>query len=146
MTNDYKKEIVDEGLTSEIILNKMYNDGIIQIKVLNIILLGLYIIIIIYFFVKLFMSLNFCSDIKRIFLNFGSITSRSSSVFYYFDSMKILLIVPEFGDENIFKEMVDTVNKQKLEINEVLKYNIINYKHCQEAFSNLQKSKEEIGD
>ena len=146
MTNDYKKEIVDEGLTSEIILNKMYNDGIIQIKVLNIILLGLYIIIIIYFFVKLFMSLNFCSDIKRIFLDFGSITSRSSSVFYYFDSMKILLIVPEFGDENIFKEMVDTVNKQKLEINEVLKYNIINYKHCQEAFSNLQKSKEEIGD
>ena len=124
----------------------MHNDGIIQIKVLNIILLGLYIIIIIYFFVKLFMSLNFCSDIKRIFLDFGSITSRSSSVFYYFDSMKILLIVPEFGDENIFKEMVDTVNKQKLEINEVLKYNIINYKHCQEAFSNLQKSKEEIGD
>ena len=37
--------------------------------------------------------------------------------------MKILLIVPEFGDENIFKEMIDIVNGQKLEINEVLKYN-----------------------
>ena len=144
--NDYKKEIVDEEMTSEIILNKMHNDGIIQIKVLNIILLGLYIIIIIYFFVKLFMSLNFCSDIKRIFLDFGSITSRSSSVFYYFDSMKILLIAPAFGDEKIFEEMINIVSKQKTEINEVLKYNIINYKHSQETFSSLQKSKNDIYD
>ena len=144
ITNDYKKEIVDEEMTSEIILNKMHNDGIIQIKLLNIILLSLYIIIIVYFFVKLFMSLNFCSDIKRIFLDFGCITSRSSSVFYYFDSMKILLIVPAFGDKEIFEQMIDTVNKQKSEINEVLKYNIINYKHSQEAFNYLQKSKDEI--
>ena len=143
---DLKKEIVDEGLTSEIILDKMYNDGIIQIKILNLVLLGLYLIIIVYFFVKLFMSLNFCSDIKRIFLDFGSITSRSSSVFYYFSSMKILLIVPGFGDENIFNEMIDIVNGQKLEINEVLKYNIINYKHCQEAFTNLQKSQKDMGE
>ena len=143
---DLKKDIVDEELTSEIILNKMYNDGIIQIKILNVILLGLYIIIIVYFFVKLFMSLNFCSDIKRIFLDFGKITSRSSSVFYYFNSMKILLMVPKFGDEKIFEQMIDIVNEEKLEINEVLKYNIINYKHCQDAFSNLQKSKEDIYD
>ena len=143
---DIKKEIVDEGLTSEMILNKIYNDGIIQIKILNVVLLSLYIIIIVYFFVKLFMSLNFCSDIKRIFLDFGKITSRSSSVFYYFNSMKILLMVPKFGDENIFEEMIKIVNEQKLEINEVLKYNIINYKHCQNAFSNLQKGKEEIND
>ena len=142
--SEIKKEVLDEDLTSEIILNKMSNDGIIQIKLLNIILSGLYIIIIVYFFVKLFMSLNFCSDIKRIFLDFGSITSRSSSVFYYFNSMKILLIVPEFGDENIFKKMIDIVNEEKLEINEVLKYNIINYQHSKDTFSNLQKSKNEM--
>ena len=141
-----KKEITDEELTSEVILNKMYNDGIIQIKILNVILLGLYIIIIIYFFVKLFMSLNFCSDIKRIFLDFGSITSRSSSVFYYFNTMKILLMIPEFGDENVLKKMIESVNAQKLEINEVLKYNIINYQHSQQAFTNLQKSQKDIGD
>ena len=146
ISNELKKEIVDEELTSEIILNKMHNAGIIQIKLLNVVLLGLYIIIIVYFFVKLFMSLNFCSDIKRIFLDFGSISSRSSSVFYYFNSMKILLMVPQFGDEKIFEEMIDIVNGQKLKINEVLKYNIINYKHCQNTFDNLQKSKEDIHD
>ena len=58
--------------------------------------------------------------------------------------MKILLIVPEFGDENIFKKMIDIVNEQKLEINEVLKYNIMNYQHSKDTFSNLQKSKDDI--
>ena len=144
--SDLRKEIIDEELTSEIILNKMHNDGIIQIKLLNIVLLGLYIVIIVYFFVKLFMSLNFCSDIKRIFLDFGSISSRSSSVFYYFNSMKILMMVPEFGDVTIFEEMIELVNGQKLKINEVLKYNIKNYKHCQDTFNNLQQNKNELRD
>ena len=146
LSNEYNKEILDEGLTSEIILNKMYNDGIIQIKILNVVLFGLYIIIIAYFFVKLFMSLNFCSDIKRIFLDFGSITIRSSSFYYYFNSMKVLLIVPEFGDETIFKKMIDVVNEEKLEINKVLKYNIINYQHCQNTLNNLQKDIKELKD
>ena len=145
-TKDFKKEIIDEELNTEIILNKTYNDGIIQIKILNIALLGLYIIIIAYFFIKLFMSLNFCSDIKRIFNDFGSITSRSSLVYYYFNSLKILLLVPKFGDPNIFKNMKNVVNQQTLEINEVLKYNIINYKNCQEAFNYFQESKSKMGD
>ena len=144
--NELGKEILDEDLTSEKILNKMYNDGIIQIKILYAVLLGLYIIIIVYFFVKLFMSLNFCSDIKRIFDDFGSISSRSSSVFYYWNSIKILLLVPSFGDQSVFQKMIDTVNGQKLEINKVLKYNIINYKNCQHTFQNLQKDQEDIMD
>ena len=141
-----KKDGTDEELTTELILNKTYNDGIIQIKILNIILLGLYIIIIAYFFVKLFMSLNFCSDIKRIFNDFGSITSRSSLVYYYFNSLKILLLVPKFGDESIFNNMRNVVNQQTLKINEVLKYNIINYKSCQQAFKYFQESKDGMED
>ena len=143
-SKDLKKEILDEELTSEIILNKTYNDGIIQIKILNIALLGLYIIIIIYFFLKLFMSLNFCSDIKRIFNDFGSITSRSSIVYYYFNSLRILLLVPEFGDKTIFADMKSVVNEQTLQINEVVKYNLANYKYCQEAFNYFQKSKADM--
>ena len=142
--NKVKKDIMDEDLTTEIILNKTYNDGIIQIKILNIVLLGLYLIIIAYFFVKLFMSLNFCSDIKRIFNDFGSITSRSSLVYYYFNSLKILLIVPNFGDTKVFENMKNVVNQQNIKINEVLKYNIINYKNCKEAFDYFQKSKSEM--
>ena len=145
-TKEADKEIMDEGLTTEVILNKTYNDGIIQIKLLNITLGGLYFIIIIYFFVKLFMSLNFCSDIKRIFNDFGSITSRSSIVYYYFNSLRILLLVPQFGDVNIFNDMKNVVNAQTMEVNEVIKYNMLNYKYCQEAFNYFQKSKSEMED
>jgi len=109
-TKDVEKEIIDEGLTTEVILNKTYNDGIIQIKILNIALSGLYFIIIIYFFLKLFMSLNFCSDIKRIFNDFGSITSRSSIVYYYFNSLRVLLLVPQFGDVTIFNNMKNALS------------------------------------
>ena len=143
---DFKKEIVDEELTTDLILNKTYNDGIIQIKILNILLLSLYIIIIIYFFVKLFMSLNFCSDIKRIFNDFGSMTSRSSIVYYYFSSLKILLLVPQFGDESVFNNMKSVVSEQNLKSNEVLKNNIINYKYSQEAFNFFEKSKKDMAD
>ena len=145
-TKDAGKEIIDEGLTTEVILNKTYNDGIIQIKLLNIALSGLYIIIIIYFFLKLFMSLNFCSDIKRIFNDFGSITSRSSIVYYYFNSLRVLLLVPQFGDKTIFNDMKNVVNSQTLRINEVIKYNMANYKFCQYAFNYFQKSKSEMED
>ena len=145
-TKDAEKEIVDEGLTTEVILNKTYNDGIIQIKILNVVLLGLYFIIIIYFFLKLFMSLNFCSDIKRIFNDFGSITSRSSIVYYYFNSLRVLLLVPQFGDKIIFNDMKSVVNAQTLQINEVIKYNMANYKYCQEAFNYFQKKKSDMED
>jgi hypothetical protein len=141
-----KKEGNDDELTTELILKKTYNYGIIQIKILNIALTGLYVIIIAYFFIKLFMSLNFCSDIKRIFNDFGSITSRSSLVYYYFNSIKILLLVPKFGEPSIFKDMKKVVNEQALQISEVLKYNIINYKNCQEAFNYFQRSKSEMED
>ena len=143
-TKNTEKENPEPGLTIELILSKTYNDGIIHIKLLNKTLLGLYFIIIIYFFLKLFMSLNFCTDIKRIFNDFGSITSRSSIVYYYFSSLRILLLVPKFGDESIFKDMKNVVNKQNLKINEVLKYNIINYKYCQKAFKYFQSSKSEM--
>ena len=144
--NKNKKEGNDDELTTELILKKTYNFGIIQIKILNIVLTGLYVIIIAYFFIKLFMSLNFCSDIKRIFDDFGSITSRSSLVYYYFNSIKILLLVPKFGELSIFKDMKTVVNEQALQIREVLKYNIINYKNCQEAFNYFQRSKSEMED
>ena len=52
LSNEYNKEILDEGLTCEIILNKIYNEVVIQIKILNVVLFGLYIIIIAYFLLK----------------------------------------------------------------------------------------------
>ena len=60
--------------------------------------------------------------------------------------MKVLLIVPEFGDETIFKKMIDVVNEEKLEKNKFLKYNIINYQHCQNTLNNLQKDHKELKD
>ena len=141
-----QKEIIDEELTTDIILNKMQNEGIIQIKILSILIMGLYIIIIAYFFVKLFMSLNFCLDIKRIFNDFGSITSRTSLVYYYFNSLKILLFVPEFGDEEIFKKMKIEVNEKNMKISEAIKNNMNNYNYCQESFNYFQKNKEDMAD
>ena len=143
---DIQKEVVDEELTTKIILNKMHNDGIIQIKFLSFVIMGLYIIIIAYFFVKLFMSLNFCFDIKRIFNDFGSITSRTSLVYYYFNSLKILLFVPQFGDEEIFKNMKIVINERNMKINEAIKKNMNNYQNCQKAFNYFQESKAQMAD
>jgi hypothetical protein len=42
--------------------------------------------------------------------------------------------------------MKSVVNAQTLQINEVIKYNMLNYKYCQDAFNYFQKSKSQMED
>ena len=97
-----KEELDDTTVTTDIILAKTENNGIFQIKVIIYIFALLFLVILIYFFVKLFISIGFIDDIKNIFDDFGTVSFKYSMVYYYFNTLRVLLVIPEFTNEAIF--------------------------------------------
>lgn len=122
------------------ILEKTQNKGIFQIKVMIYIFIVLFGVILIYFFVKLFVSIGFIDDIKNIFDDFGTVSFKYSMVYYYFNTLRVLLVVPDFTDENIFNTMENDLIDETNNINDVLNYRMKNYESTNILFTAFTKS------
>jgi hypothetical protein len=122
------------------ILEKTQNKGIFQIKVMIYIFIVLFGVILIYFFVKLFVSIGFIDDIKNIFDDFGTVSFKYSMVYYYFNTLRVLLVVPDFTDENIFDTMENDLIDETNNINDVLNYRMKNYESTNILFTAFTKS------
>jgi hypothetical protein len=125
--NDKKEETDENSVTTDMILEKTENKGIFQIKVMIYIFIILFLVILVYFFVKLFVSIGFIDDIKNIFDDFGTVSFKYSMVYYYFNTLRVLLVAPDFTDENIFDTMEDDLIAETNNINDVLNYRMKNY-------------------
>ena len=140
--NANKKEDLDDvQLNTDVILEKTENNGILQIAIIIYIFALLFLVILVYFFVKIFVSLGFINDIKNIFDDFGTVSYKYSMVYYYFNTIRVLLIVPNFTNEDIFKTMTNDLIEENDNINKVLNYRMVDYKSTAilfEAFSKKQ--------
>jgi len=117
----------EENMTAQMFLNKLENNGIKEIKISRIVLLILFIFVVIYVLVKIYISLNFISEIKGIFDDFGVLSYRYSSMYYYFNSLRTLLVFPEFGDETIFETMNANMADRLKKMNVVLDFKLVKY-------------------
>ena len=135
-----KEEIDDNAVTTDIILSKTQNKGILQIKIIIYIFVLLFLVILIYFFVKLFISIGFIDDIKNIFDDFGTVSFKYSMVYYYFNTLRVLLVIPEFTDQNIFTTMTDDLIEETNNINNVLNYRMKNYASTYILFNAFTRS------
>ena len=133
--NDKKEEIDENSVTTDMILAKTENKGIFQIKLMIYIFIILFLIILIYFFVKLFVSIGFIDDIKNIFDDFGTVSFKYSMVYYYFNTLRVLLVVPDFTDQNIFNTMEEDLIDETNNINDVLNYRMKNYESTNILFN-----------
>jgi len=133
--NEKKEEVDEYSVTTDMILEKTENKGIFQIKVMIYIFIILFLVILIYFFVKLFVSIGFIDDIKNIFDDFGTVSFKYSMVYYYFNTLRVLLVVPDFTDENIFKTMEEDLIEETNSINDVLNYRMKNYDSTNKLFN-----------
>ena len=133
--NEKKEEVDEYSVTTDMILEKTENKGILQIKVMIYIFIILFLVILIYFFVKLFVSIGFIDDIKNIFDDFGTVSFKYSMVYYYFNTLRVLLVVPDFTDENIFKTMEEDLIEETNSINDVLNYRMKNYDSTNKLFN-----------
>ena len=137
--NNKKEDLDDVQLSTDIILEKTENNGIFQISIITYIFVFLFLIILVYFFVKIFISLGFINDIKNIFDDFGTVSYKYSMVYYYFNTIRVLLIVPKFSNEGIFDTMTTDLIKETDNINKVLNYRMKNYKSTAILFNAFSK-------
>ena len=138
--NTNKKEDLDDvQLNTDIILEKTENKGILQISIITYIFVLLFLVILVYFFVKIFISLGFINDIKNIFDDFGTVSYKYSMVYYYFNTLRVLLVVPKFTNEEIFDTMTNDLIKETDSINQVLNYRMKNYQSTSILFNAFSK-------
>jgi hypothetical protein len=137
---DKKEELDDNAVTTDVILSKTENMGIFQIKIIIYIFILLFLVILIYFFVKLFISIGFIDDIKNIFDDFGTVSFKYSMVYYYFNTLRVLLVIPEFTDEKIFETMTNDLIDETNNINNVLNYRMKNYASTNVLFNAFTRS------
>ena len=97
-------------------------------------------VILIYFFVKLFVSIGFIDDIKNIFDDFGTVSFKYSMVYYYFNTLRVLLVVPDFTNEQIFDTMELDLIAETNNINDVLNYRMKNYDSTYILFNAFTRS------
>ena len=138
--NERKEEIDDNAVTTDVILSKTQNKGIFEIKIIIYIFVLLFLVILIYFFVKLFISIGFIDDIKNIFDDFGTVSFKYSMVYYYFNTLRVLLVVPSFTNEEIFETMTNDLIEETNNINNVLNYRMKNYASTSVLFSAFTRS------
>ena len=139
-----KDDLEDVQLNTDVILEKTENKGILQITIIIYIFSLLFLVILVYFFVKIFISLGFINDIKNIFADFGTVSYKYSMVYYYFNTLRILLIVPKFTKDTIFEDMTENLIEETNNINKVLNYRMENYASTSilfDAFSKKQNEK-----
>ena len=135
-----KEEIDDNAVTTDVILSKTENKGILQITIIIYVFILLFLVILIYFFVKLFISIGFIDDIKNIFDDFGTVSFKYSMVYYYFNTLRVLLVIPSFTNEAIFITMTDDLIDETNNINNVLNYRMKNYASTSILFNAFTRS------
>ena len=135
-----KEQIIEEeiSLTASNILIYMKNPGIKKIKYYFSLIAFFLLIIIIYFFLKIENSLSYIHDIKTIFFDFGQLTYRYTLAFYYYNSLRVLLISKKNGREDVFENYslnLDDIYKNNQKI---LNTRIQSFKETNELYSILK--------
>ena len=138
--NEKREEIDDNAVTTDIILSKTQNKGILQIKIIIYIFFILFLVILIYFFVKLIISIGFIDNIKNIFDDFGTVSFKYSMVYYYFNTLRVVLVAPTFTDINIFSTMTNDLIEETNNINNVLNYRMKDYASTNILFNAFTRS------
>ena len=126
----------EEKMTAEIFLKKLVNKGLKEIKISLFILLILFICAIVYVIVKIVISLNFITEIREIFEDFGVISYRYSSIYYYFNTLRTLLVFPDYENENqnILNNMHINMDDKLKKMNVILDFKLKKYPTVQNYY------------
>ena len=118
---------IEEKVSTNIFLKKLVNNGLKEINNSILILNALFFFALIYGIVKIILSINCLKQIIEIFEDFGVLSYRYSSIYYYFNSLRTLLVFPDFGNETIFETMKDNMADRLKKMNYVFDFKLEKY-------------------
>ena len=109
--NDVSLNDPNQHLNLQQIIAMTYNEGFPLIKILSFLIILFFLFILVLIILKIYFSLSYLTDNKHIFEEFIVLTSKYSNLYYYFNSLRKLLISPPSETMiNYFKEVTGEVN------------------------------------
>jgi uncharacterized membrane protein len=141
-----KKENEEQLNNKDIILNKSNKALVFIIKVYLIIIILLFVILLLFIILKLMLMDSLENQFSRYFTDLTVLTDRYMQVYYYFNTLRILLIFPNDEKrkkfENILENMNEFYDKENTKFNEILSKRIDNYPEIYKLI-NIIKNKAE---
>ena len=143
--NANKKNEEDEDiLTAEKINEKLKVIDINSIKIFLWIILIIMIILLIYVFTKIIITMQYLQKTKQMFIDYSIVTFEYSMILNYFDNLNLILINQDLGREDVLSGMQVDVEKQFKKSEEVKKKSIAQYPNVYKLFEDLNNDQDEV--
>ena len=142
-----KKESLEQENYQDILLNKSNKAIVFMIKIFSIIIIILIIVVISFILFKFKYILTFNQKFNRFFGDITVLTDRYPILYYYYNNLRILMILPDnYTSKIIYTTTMETINtifesQNKLYIN-LLTSNIKDYKEINKLYNILKETKE----
>ena len=147
--NDLKKaESVEQENYQDILLNKSNKSLVFMIKIFFIIIIILIVIVISFISFKFKYILSFNQKFNKFFGDITILTDRYSIAYYYFNTLRILMVLPDNSSSKLmYSNVMETINlnfesENKKYIN-LLSSNIKDYKEINKLFNVLKETKDD---
>ena len=142
-----KPKINEEEINiQEIILNESKKNIILITKIYSLIIIIFIVLTISFGIAKFIFTFHFNNSFKKIFLNFSVVSNRYNIIYYYFNTLRTLLIFPEGRRKQIFEEkisdMMDVYENENNKFNKILLSGMKEYNHLKKTLYFLKQSKE----
>ena len=139
-----EKESQDEEIIQDAILNKSNIIIILMIKICILIILIFIFLVIIYYWFKLDFFITFNKMSKNYFNDLTIFTERYMQVYYYFNTLRCLMIFPDGEKKTEFENIMENMNKYSDEenekLNKIFSYNIKDYPEVNKLFKAIKYS------
>ena len=140
VTGNKKNEDEDDLLTADKVNEKIKIIDINCIKIFLWIILLIALILLVYVFSKIIVTMNNLKKIKQMFLDYSIVTFEYSMIINYFNHINLILINQQLGREDILDGMQVDVEEQFKKSEEVKKKSIANYPNVYKIFTDLNNA------
>ena len=142
--NDIKKvESLDQENYQDILLNRSNKALVLMIKIYLIIIIILTILITAFILFKFKYILSFNGKYNRFFHNMSILTNRYALMYYYFNTMRLVIILPERNKylemyEDVMKNLNERYEEENKEFLDILSSGIEDYGEINKLFNILK--------
>ena len=144
--NDIKKvESLDQESYQDILLNRSNKALVFMIKIYYIIIIILIVLITAFILFKFKYILSFNRKYNRIFHNMSILTNRYAFMYYYFNTIRLIIILPNRSSylemyEDVMKNMSERFEIENSEFIDILSSSIKDYDEINKLFNMLKET------
>ena len=143
--NNKENEIEEQENFQYLMLNKANRASVLMIKIYSIIILIFALLIFGFIIYKFYYVYEFHNKFNKFFDDLSTLTERYMMIYYYFNTLRTLLVFPLGERKNMFEKvmekMTEDFEQQTYKFNNMLSKNMEDYKEINKLFFIIKESK-----